>query len=173
MLTTWPFDPPPLGRSCGGIYTKKHSFDWSYCLSTNVFLFIRAYMRSPFFSVNLHSANLQFHLLLFNYPLRFNSSPTFLGVTFDDSLSFPKHVSSLKTKFFPRLKAEDLTLYLIFLMGCLSFLNKAFLRPLVTYVLPEWLSFLSVTNVIKLECLHRAVSRAISGCHSSFPCSSL
>ena len=43
--------------------------------------------------------------LLFNSRLRFNPTPTFLGVTFDRTLSFSKHVSSLKAKFFPRLKA--------------------------------------------------------------------
>ena len=58
-----------------------------------------------FFSVDPHQANLQPHLLLLNSRLRFNSTPTFLGVTFDRTLSFSKHVSSLKTKFFSRLKA--------------------------------------------------------------------
>ena len=58
-----------------------------------------------FFSVDPHQANLQPNLLLFGSRLRFNPTPTFLGVTFDRTLSFSKHVSSLKAKFFPRLKA--------------------------------------------------------------------
>ena len=37
--------------------------------------------------------------------VRFNPTPTFLGVTFRRTLSFSKHVSSLKAKFSPRLKA--------------------------------------------------------------------
>ena len=48
----------------------------------------------------------------------------------------------------------------------LSLLHKAFLRPLFTYASPGWFLFLSVT---KLERLHRAVSRAITGCLSSSP----
>ena len=48
-----------------------------------------------------HQAN----LLLLGSRLRFNPTPTFLGVTFDRTLSFTKHVSLLKAKFFPRLKA--------------------------------------------------------------------
>ena len=48
-----------------------------------------------------HQAN--FHLR--GSRLRFNPTPTFLGVTFNRTLSFSKHVSSLKAKFFPRLKA--------------------------------------------------------------------
>ena len=52
-----------------------------------------------------HQANLQPNLLLLGFRLRFNPTPTFLGVTFDRTLSFTKHVSLLKAKFFPRLKA--------------------------------------------------------------------
>ena len=55
---------------------------------------------ASFFSVDLHQAN----LLLFNSHLCFNLTPTFLGVTFDRTLSFSRHVSSLKAKFFPCLK---------------------------------------------------------------------
>ena len=60
---------------------------------------------ASFFSVDPHQANLQPNLLLLGSHLCFNPTPTFLGVTFDHTLSFSKHVSSLKTKFFPRLKA--------------------------------------------------------------------
>ena len=118
-----------------------------------------------------HQANLQPNLLLLGFRLRFNPTPTFLGVTFDRTLSFSKHVSSLKAKFFPRFKA----------LRCisasswgpskesLSVLYKFFLRPLATYSLPGWFLFLSVTNFTKLERLHRAASRAITGCLSSSP----
>ena len=123
------------------------------------------------FSVDPHQANLQPNLLLLGSRLRFNPTPTFLGVTFDRSLSFSKHVSSLKAKFFPRLKA----------LRCisasswgpskesLSVLYKAFLRPLLTYASPGWFPFLSNTNITKLKRLHRAASRAITGGLSSSP----
>ena len=58
-----------------------------------------------FFSVDPHHANLQPNLLSLGSHLRFNQTPISLGVTFDHTLSFSKHVSSLKTKFFLRLKA--------------------------------------------------------------------
>ena len=126
---------------------------------------------ASFFSVDPHQANLQSNLLLLGSRLRFNPTPTFLGVIFDRTLSFSKHVSSLKAKFFSRLKA----------LRCisasswgpskdsLSLLYKAFLRPLLTYASPGWFPFLSVTNFTKLERLHRAASRAITGCLSSSP----
>ena len=60
---------------------------------------------ASFFSVDPHQANLQPNLSLFNSRLRFNPTLTFLGVTFDRTLSFSKHVSVLKAKFFLRLKA--------------------------------------------------------------------
>ena len=59
---------------------------------------------ASFFSMDPHQANLQLNLLLLGSRPRFNPTPTFLGVTFNCTLSFSKHVSSLKAKFFPRLK---------------------------------------------------------------------
>ena len=127
--------------------------------------------KASFFSVDPHQANLQPNLLFLGSRLRFNPTPTFLGVTFDRTLSFSKHVSSLKAKFFPRLKA----------LRCisssswgpskesLSVLSKAILRSLLTYASSGWFPFLSATNITKLERLHRVASRAITGCPSSSP----
>ena len=126
---------------------------------------------ASFFSVDSHQANLQPNLLLLGSHLCFNPTPTFLGVTFDRTLSFSKHVFSLKAKFSPRLKA----------LCCisasswdpskesLSVLYKSFLRPLLTYASPGWFPFLSATNFTKLECLYRATSCAINDCLSSSP----
>ena len=114
-----------------------------------------------------HQANLQPHVLLFNVPIRFNPTPTFFGVIFDRTLSFSKHVSSPKAKFFSHLKA----LRCICASSCdpskesLCLLHRAFLRLLLTYTSLGWFLFLSVTNLTKLERLHRALvasSSAIS-----------
>ena len=51
----------------------------------------------------------------------------------------------------------------------LSVLYKSLLRRLLSYASPKWFPFLSVTNFAKLERLHRAASRAITGCLSSSP----
>ena len=123
------------------------------------------------FSVDTHQANLQPNLLLLGSRLRFSQTPIFLGVTFNRTLSFSKHVSSLKTEFFPHLKAlrcisasswgpSKESLYLLY---------KSFLRPLLTYVSPGWFPFLSVTNITKGERFHRAASRSITNCLSSSP----
>ena len=140
---------------------------WSeyWCLPLNPSKF-----EASFFSVDPHQGNFQPTLLLFGSRLRFNPTPIFLEVTFNRTLSFSKNASSLKAKFFPRLKA----------LRCISVsswdpsreslfvLYKFFLWPLFPYVLPGWFP-LSATNIAKLECLHRAANRAISGCLSSSP----
>ena len=46
---------------------------------------------------------------------------------------------------------------------------QIFLRPLLAYASPGRFPFLSDTNITKLERLHRAASRAITGCLSSSP----
>ena len=122
-----------------------------------------------FFSVDSHQANLQPNLLLLGSRLRFNPTPTFLGVTFDRTLTFFKHVSSLKAKFFHVSRP-----YAVFATPhggpskeSLSILYKSFLRSLLTYASPGWFPFLSATNFTKLERLHRAASCAITGCLSS------
>ena len=122
---------------------------------------------ASFFSVDPHQAKL--HLLVSR--LRFNPTPTFLGVTFDRNLSISKHVSSLKARFFPRLKALRCISASSWVPSkeSLSVLYKSFLQPLLTYASPGWFLFLSVVNFTKLERLHRAASRAITGCLSSSP----
>ena len=126
---------------------------------------------TSFFSVDSHQANLQPNLPLLTSRLRFNPTPTFLGVTFDRTLSFSIHVSSQRAKFFPRLK----TLRCISASSwghskeSLSFLYKAFLRSLFTYASPGWFPYLSATNITKLERLHRADSRAITSSFLSSP----
>ena len=126
---------------------------------------------ASFFLVDSHQSNLQPNLLLLGSCFRFNLIPTFLGVTFNRTLSFSKHVSSLKAKFLPGLKA--LRCISASSWGSskesLSVLYKAFLRPLLTYASLGWFPFLSVTNITKLERLHQADSRAITGCLSSSP----
>ena len=104
-LTIWPYGPSPpsvptaVEATQGALFRLER---WSeyWCLPVNP-----SKCEAFFFSVDPHQANLQPNLLLLGSHLRFNSTPTFLGVTFDRTLSFSKHVSSLKAKFFPRLKA--------------------------------------------------------------------
>ena len=163
-LAIWsssPLVPTAVEATQGALFRLER---WSeyWCLPLNP-----SKCEASFCSVHPHQAN----LLLLGSRLRFNPTPTFLGVTFDRTLSFSKHVSSLKAKFFPRLRA--LRCISIFSWGpskeSLSDVYKSFLRFLLTYASPGWFPFLSATYLTKLERLHRAASCAIIGCLSSSP----
>ena len=149
-LAIWsssPSIPTAVEATQGALFRLEH---WSeyWCLPLNP-----SKCEASFFSVDPHQAN----LLLLGSRLRFNPAPTFLGVTFDRTLSFSKHVFSLKAKLFPRLKA------LRYISGSswgpsmesLSVLYKSFLRSLLTYASPGWFPFLSATSFTKLERHHR------------------
>ena len=149
----------------GALFRLEH---WSeyWCLPLN-----SSKCEASSCSMDSHQANIQPNLLLLGSRLRFNPTPTFLGVTFNRTLSFSKHVSSQKAKFFPRLKA----------LRCisasswgpskesLSVLYKSFFRSLLTCASPGWFPFLSATNLTKLERLQLAAGCAITGCLSFCP----
>ena len=144
-LTIWPIGPPQSllrWRSDRELY-----FDWSAGLTTGVFLSIRENVRP------LSSRSIPTKLLLLGSRLRFNSTPSFLGVTFDRTLSFSKHVSSLKAKFFLRLKALRCISASSWCLSkeSISVLYEAFLRSFFTDASPGWFLFLSVTNFTKSE----------------------
>ena len=113
-----------------------------------------------------------------SHPISSYSAPAFVSIPLQLFLgSHLTHsylsslVSLLKAKFFLPLKA----LHCISASSwdpskeSLSVLYKAFLRSLLTYALRRWFPFLSAANLTKLDRLHRAASRAITGCLSSSP----
>ena len=101
-LAIWSSSPsvPTVVEATQGALIRLERWLKYWCLPLNP-----SKCEASFFSVDPHQANLQPNLLLLTSRLRFNPSPTFLGATFNHTLSFSKHVSSLKAKFFPRLKA--------------------------------------------------------------------
>ena len=134
-LAIWSSSPsvPTAVEATQGALFQLELWSEYWCLPLNV-----SKCEISFFSVDPHQANLQPNLLLLGSRLRFNPTSTFLGVTFDRTLSFSKSVSSLKAKFFPRLKA----------LRCISasswgpfkepfsVLYKSFLRSLLIYASP-------------------------------------
>ena len=163
-LAIWSSSPsvPTAVEATQGALFRLERWSEYWCLPLNP-----SKCEASLFLVDPHQAN----LLLLGSRLRFKPTLTFLGVIFDRTLFFSKHVSSLKAKLFPRLKA----LHCISASSwgpskeSLSVLYKSFLRSLLTYASPGWFPFLSATNFTKLERLHRAASRAITGCLSSSP----
>ena len=109
------------------------------------------------------------------FPSFVNPTPKFLGVTFDQTLSFGAQVQSLCFKFYPSHKALRSidTASWGPTKESLSLLYKAFIRPVLTYASPGWFPFLCNTATNHLEVLHRAACRVITGCLSSTPSSLL
>ena len=99
---------------------------------------------SSFFSTDPHQATFQPRLNLLDFPLLFNPTAKFLGVTFDRTLSFGAHVQSLCSKFYPRNKAlrSIATASWGPTKESLSLLYKAFVCPMLTYTSPGWFPFL-------------------------------
>ena len=128
-LAIWSSSPSvPTGmEATQGTLFRLERWSEYWCLPLNP-----SKCEACFFSVDPHQANLQSNLLLLGFRLRFNSTSTFLGVTFDRTFSFSKHESSLRAEFFPRLKA----LRCIFASSwgpskeSFSLLYKSFLRSL-------------------------------------------
>ena len=101
-LAIWSSSPsvPTAVEATQGALFRLECWSEYWCLPLNP-----SKCEASFLSVDPHQANFHPNLLLLNTSLRFNPTPTFLGVTFDHTLFFSKHVPSLKAKFFPRLKA--------------------------------------------------------------------
>ena len=96
VLVLWSSSPsvPTAVEAIQGALIRLKCWSEYWCLSLNP-----SKCEASFFSLDFHQTNLHAHLFLFNSPLRFYPTPTFLGVTFDRILSFSKHIFSLKTKF--------------------------------------------------------------------------
>ena len=101
-LAIWSSSPsiPTAVEATQGALFRLERWSEHWCLPLNP-----SKCEAPLLSVYPHQANLQPNPLLLGSLFRFNPTPTFLGVTFDRTFCFFKHVSSLKAKFFPRLKA--------------------------------------------------------------------
>ena len=97
-LAIWSSSPSVLTsvEATQGALFRLERWSEYWCLPLNP-----SKCEASFSSVDPHQAN----LLILGSRLRFNPTTIFLGVTFDRTFSFSKHVSSLKAKFFPRLKA--------------------------------------------------------------------
>ena len=126
---------------------------------------------TSFFSLDPYQSRIQPSLHILNTPLKFNPHPTFLGVTFDRTLSFKYHVLSLRKKFHSRFRAFRSIASASWgpSKESLCTLYKAFIRPILTYASPGWFPFSSPTHITSVERMHRSSCRVITGCLSSTP----
>ena len=111
-LAIWSSSPsvPTAAEATQGALFRLERWSEYWCFPLNP-----SKCEASFFSVDPHQANLQPNHLLLGSRLHFNPNSTFLRVIFYRTLSFTKHVSSLKAKIFST--SQGLTLYLRFLFG--------------------------------------------------------
>ena len=126
---------------------------------------------TSFFSLDPYQSRIQPSLHILNTPLKFNPRSTFLGVTFDRTLSFKYHVLSLRKSFTadsvlsaplplpPGVHQKDP--YVPY--------TKPLFAPILTYASPGWFPFSSPTHITSVERMHRSSCRVITGCLSSTP----
>ena len=126
---------------------------------------------TSFFSLDPYQSRIQPSLHILNTPLKFNSRPIFLGVTFDRTLSFKYHVLSLRKKFHSRFRAFRSIVSASWGPSKESLCTqyKTFIRPILTYASPGWFPFSSPTHITSVERMHRSSCRVITGCLSSTP----
>ena len=112
--------------------------------------------KTSFFSLDPYQSRTQPSLYILNTPLKFNPHPTFLGVTFDRTLSFKHHVLSLRKKFHSRFRAFCSIASASWGPSKEYFcsLYKAFIRPILTYASPGWFPFSSPTHITSVERMH-------------------
>ena len=127
--------------------------------------------KSSFFSLDPYQSRIKPSLYILNIPLNFNALLTFLGVTFDRTLSFKHHVLSLRKKIHSRFRAFCSIASASWGPSKKSFctLYKAFIRPILTYASPGWFPFSPPTHITSVERMHRSSCRIITGCLSSTP----
>ena len=126
---------------------------------------------TSFFSLDPYQSRIQPSPYILNTPLKFNPHPTFLGVTFDRTLSFKHHVLSLRKKFHSRFCAFGSIASASWgpLKESLYTLYKAFILPILTYASPGWFPFSSPTQITSVERMYTSSCRVIIGCLSSTP----
>ena len=126
---------------------------------------------TSFFSLDPYQSRIQPSLYILNTPLKFNPHSTFLGVTFDCTLSFKHHVLSVRKKFHSQFHAFCSIASASWgpSKESLCTLYKAFIRPILTYASPGWFPFSSPTHITSVERMHRSSCRVITGCLSSTP----
>ena len=131
-LAIWSSSPsvPIAVEATQGALFRLERWSEYWCLPLNP-----SKCEASFFSVDPHQANLP----LLGSRLRFNPTPTFLGVTFDRTRSFFKHVSSLKAKFFhvSRLYAVSLLPHGVSLRSPSLFCTNLFLGPFSPTLHPD------------------------------------
>ena len=169
-------DPCSKVRICNSYSPKKSSPSVECATSVvqaalNRLLKWSSKCKTSFFILDPYQSRIQPSLYILNTPLKFNPHPTFIGVTFDRTISFKHHVLSLRKKFHSQFHAFRSIASASWGLSkeSLCTLYKAFIRPILTYASPGWFPFSSPTHITSVGRMHKSSCRVITGCLSSTP----
>lgn len=127
------------------------------------------------FTTSTREAKHRIDLVMNENHVPFNTTPKFLGITLDRSLSMSAHISNIKDRMTKRLR--PLLALTGTSWGCrkeeLRQLYIQYIRSVAEYVMPTWYSAASKTQSGKIETLQNAAARIISGCVKSTPINEL
>ena len=127
------------------------------------------------FTADPHQARREAELYLGNVRLSHEPNPTFLGVTYDRTLSFKQHVDKIKA----RMKSRSTALQALSgkTWGAsgsdLRTVYIAFIRSCAEYAAAGWMPGVADTNLEQLEVAQRHSCRIITGCLKATPTGAL
>ena len=116
------------------------------------------------FSSDPHEAKYRPHLILLDKPLQFNATPTFLGVTFDRTLSFRAHIDNATKKMKKRcqvmrcLRGRDWGLE----KSDMRQIYLTYARSAAEYSASAWSPSVSATQLKRLETTQNEALRVIT-----------
>ena len=167
-LAVWSSNPNVATAQKNVQKALDHISDWS--AEWNLFLNVDK-SNCSFFSTDPHQANLQPNLTLTSRPLPFCRNPTFLGITYDRTLSFHQHTKNVTAKTMPKITALKslASPHWGASSSCLRTIYQTLVRPTLDYGAPAWFPSLAPSNLRPLSSIHHAACRAISGCLRSSP----
>ena len=105
------------------------------------------------------------------YVLKHNKTPTFLGVTYDRSLSFRPHAMQVKTRILNRIRimASLATKEWGWNRRSLQRIYQAIIHSVLNYCGAGWQPWLAKSNVLLLERTHNRALRVLTGQLSDTP----
>ena len=118
-----------------------------------------------FFSTNSHEAKWRPSITIEGRPLKYNPTPTFLGIKYDRQLTFGGHVEEVTKKVKRRSQAirklgnTDWGYEKEVLRGTYIAVG----RSVIEYAAPAWIPWTSKTNLENLEAAQRYAARAVTG----------
>ena len=123
------------------------------------------------FTTDPHQAKRQPKLTFKDEPVKFNATPTLLGVVLDRTLSFKHHINAIRKRMDKRLNV--LAALRGTTWGCrkshLRSLYTTYVRPVAEYGMAAWMPPTAASSKARIEVANNRGARIITGCTRTTP----